>query len=90
MSKNDKRIQLFEQIIRWHKENEEERMVFAIFVENDSFTSAIASDNTDILVNAFLNMMETKEVADVILKAALEYTINQKHAKRDLDNADRN
>lgn len=31
MSKNDKRIQLFEQIIRWHKENEEERMVFAIF-----------------------------------------------------------
>lgn len=88
MSKNDKRIQLFEQIIRWHKENEEERMVFAIFVENDSFTSAIASDNTDILVNAFLNMMETKEVADVILKAALEYTINQKHAKRDLDNAD--
>lgn len=90
MSKNDKRLQLFEQIIRWHKENEEERMVFAIFVENDSFTSAIASDNTDKLVNAFLNMMETKEVADVILKAALVYTINQKHAKRDLDNADRN
>lgn len=90
MSKNDKRIQLFEQIIRWHKENEEERMVFAIFVENDSFTSAIASDNTDKLVNVFLNMMKTKEVAKVILKAALVYTINQKHAKRDLDNADRN
>lgn len=90
MSKNDKRRQLFKQIKSWHKENKEERMVFAIFVENDSFTSAIASDNTDKLVNAFLNMMETKEVADVILKAALVYTINQKHAKRDLDNADRN
>ena len=90
MSKNDKRRQLFKQIISWHNENKEDRMVFAIFVENDSFTSAIASDNTDKLVNAFLNMMETKEVADVILKAALVYTINQKHAKRDLDNADRN
>ena len=88
MCKNDKRLQLFEQIIRWHKENEEERMVFAIFVENDSFTSAIASDNTDKLVNVFLNMMETKEVAKVILKAALVYTTNQKRAKRDLDNAD--
>lgn len=88
MSKNDKRIQLFEQIIRWHKENEEERMVFAIFVENDSFTSAVASDSTDALVNIFLNMMEAKEVAEVILKAALVYTTNQKRAKRDLDNAD--
>lgn len=88
MSKNDKRIQLFEQIKSWHKENEEERMVFAILVENDCFTSAIASDNTDKLVNVFLNMMETNEVADVILKAALEYTINKKRAKRDLDNAD--
>lgn len=90
MSKNDERRQLIEQIESWHKENEEERMVFAILVENDRFTSAIASDNTDKLVNAFLNMMETKVVADVILKAALVYTINQKHAKRDLDNADRN
>lgn len=88
MSKNDERRQLFKQIKSWHKENKEERMVFAILVENDRFTSAIASDNTDKLVNAFLNMMETKEVAKVILKAALVYTTNQKRAKRDLDNAD--
>lgn len=88
MSKNDKRCQLIEQIESWHKENEEERMVFAILAENGRFTSAIASDNTDKLVNAFLNMMETKEVAKVILKAALVYTTNQKRAKRDLDNAD--
>lgn len=88
MSKNDKRRQLLEQITSWHKENEEKRMVFAIFVENDSFTSAVASDNTDKLVNAFLNMMEAKEVAEVILKAALVYTTNQKRAKRDPDNAD--
>jgi hypothetical protein len=65
-------------------------MVFAILAENGRFTSAIAADDTDEIVNAFLIMMETKEVADVILKAALVYTINQKHAKRDLDNADRN
>lgn len=65
-------------------------MVFAILAENGRFTSAIAADATDEIVNAFLIMMETKEVADVILKAALVYTINQKHAKRDLDNADRN
>lgn len=88
MSKNDERRQLIEQIESWHKENEEERMVFAIFAENDRFTSAVASDNTDKLVNIFLNMMEAKEVAEVILKAALVYTTNQKRAKRDLDNAD--
>lgn len=88
MSKNDERRQLFKQIKSWHKGNKEERMVFAILVENDRFTSAIASDNTDKLVNAFLSMMETKEVAKVILKAALVYTTNQKRAKRDLDNAD--
>lgn len=90
MSKNDERRQLIEQIESWHKENEEERMVFAILAENGRFTSAIAADDTDEIVNAFLIMMETKEVADVILNAALVYTINQKHAKRDLDNADRN
>ena len=88
MSKNDERRQLIKQIKSWHKGNKEERMVFAILVENDSFTSAIASDNTDKLVNAFLNMMETKVVAEVILKAALVYATNQKRAKRDLDNAD--
>lgn len=88
MSKNDERRQLLEQIKSWHKENKEERMVFAFLVENDSFSAAIASDNTDALVNIFLNMMEAKEVAEVILKAAMVYTTNQKRAKRDLDNAD--
>lgn len=63
-------------------------MVFAILAENGRFTSAIAADDTDEIVNAFLIMMETKEVAKVILKAALVYTTNQKRAKRDLDNAD--
>lgn len=86
MSKNDERRQLIEQIESWHKENEEERMVFAILAENGRFTSAIAADDTDKLVNAFLNMMETKVVAKVILKAALVYT----RANLDLDNADRN
>lgn len=87
MSKNDKRRQLLEQIESWHKENEEKRIVYAILAENDRFTSAIASDNTDKLVNAFLNMMETKEVAEVILEAAMVYTTNQKRAKRDPENA---
>ncbi len=90
MSKNDKRRQLLEQMKSWHKENEEERMVFAILAENGRFTSAIAADDTDEIVNIFLNMMEAKEVAEVILKAALVYTTNQKRAKRDPDNADRN
>ena len=90
MSKNDERRQLIEQIESWHKENEEERMVFAILVENGRFSAAIETYSTNALVNIFLNMMEAKEVAEVILKAALVYTINQKHAKRDPENADRN
>lgn len=88
MCKNDKRRQLLEQIESWHKENEEKRIVFAILAENDRFSAAIETYSTDALVNIFLNVMEAKEVAKVILKAALVYTTNQKRAKRDLDNAD--
>lgn len=88
MSKNDKRRQLLEQIESWHKENEEKRIVFAIFVENGRFSAAVETYSTDALINIFLNIMEEKEVAKVILKAALVYTTNQKRAKRDLDNAD--
>lgn len=88
MCKNDKRRQLLEQIESWHKENEEKRIVFAILAENDRFSAAIETYSTDALVNIFLNVMEAKEVAEVILKAAMVYTTNQKRAKRDLDNAD--
>lgn len=88
MSKNDKRRQLLEQMKSWHKENEENRIMFAILAENGRFSAAIETYSTDALINVFLNMMEAKEVAEVILKAALVYTTNQKRAKRDLDNAD--
>lgn len=87
MSKNDKRRQLLEQIESWHKENEEKRIVFAILVENGRFSAAVETYSTDALINIFLNMMEAKEVAEVILKAAMVYTTNQKRAKRDPENA---
>lgn len=90
MSKNDKRRQLLEQIESWHKENEEKRIVFAILAEKGRFTSTVETYSTDALINIFLNIMEEKEVADIILKAALAYTIYQKRAKRDPDNADSN
>lgn len=88
MNKNDERRQLLEQIKSWHKENEEKRIVFAILAENGRFSAAIETYSTDALINVFLNIMEAKEVAEVILKAALVYTTNQKRAKRDPDNAD--
>lgn len=91
MSNNNERINLVKQIEQWIEANEEKRMVFAVLIDDDRFSVSIASDNTDKLVNAFLNIMhDDKTFAEIVLKAAIVYTINRSRKERAPGNADNN
>lgn len=87
MSNNNERINLFKQIEQWAEANEEKRTVFAVLIDDDRFSFALESDGTDKLISVFLDIMhDDKTIAEIVLKAAMAYSINRSRKKRETNN----
>lgn len=82
MNTTDKK-QLIEQIQNWQAADPKNRTAFVILIEDDNFSSGIATDHINMLKKALVSIMaENEPIANIITQAVsicnlMPKTINQ-------------
>lgn len=78
MNTTDKN-QFIEQIQNWQQADPENRTAFVVLIEDDNFSSTIATDSLNMLKKALVSIMaENEPIANIITRAVSICNLMQK------------